>query len=121
MPATDLSQAAARARAAAQEQANKPPETIEATTAYIVYTRKSDGAIVLTHDINVPLKVDRPPTHDEVYGSMHVVQKDLVGQQYAGMSAQANLQLNNFVAQQMQAQQDLAPVLNDLAGQVPGR
>ena len=119
MPATDLSQAAARARAAAAEQAGKPSEPIEATTAYIVYTKKDTGQIVLTHDINVPLVVERPPTHDEVYGSMHIVQKDIAGQQYAAMAAQATLQLNNFVAGQLQAQQEMAPVLEDLTGNLP--
>lgn len=120
LDAPDLSQSASRLREAAeraaQEQAGKPPEPVEATTAYIVYTRKDNGQIVLTHDINVPLTVDRPPTHDEVYGSMNIVLKDIVGQQYAGMTAQASLQLNNYVAGQLQQQQELAPVLQDLSG-----
>jgi hypothetical protein len=118
--APDLSQSASRLREAAEkqarEQAGKAPDPIEATTAFIVYTRKDTGQIVLTHDVNVPLVVERPPTHDEVYGSMHIVIKDIVGQQYAGMTAQASLQLNNFVAGQLQQQQELAPVLQDLSG-----
>lgn len=110
----DLSQSAARQRTTPETA--KEPELIEASIAYIVYVKKDTGQFVLTHDINAPLQVDRAPTHDEVYASMHVIMKDIVGQQYAGMSAQAGLQLNTYMAGQLQAQQELDPILRNIKG-----
>ena len=72
---------------------------IAAETAYIVYVRKDTGQVVISPNVNVPLTVDRAPTHDEIFMTSHVIIKDIVGQQYSAMSAQAGLQLNNYMAQ----------------------
>jgi hypothetical protein len=93
MPVADLGAAAASQRGAS------PEEVIAAETAYIVYVRKDTGQVVISPNVNVPLTVDRAPTHDEIFMTSHVIIKDIVGQQYSAMSAQAGLQLNNYMAQ----------------------
>lgn len=119
MPAADLTSSAARAR---QQQQAKPeaPEIIEATFAFVVYQKRENGQYVLTHDLNAPVKADRQPTHDEVYGAMAIIQKDLVGQQYAQMGAQAIHQLNTMMAQALGSQGELEEILKNIKGGPPG-
>lgn len=116
MPVADLSAGAAKAR----NQDEKTPELIEAGYAYLVYTRRDSGQVVITADINTPVVPERPATQDEVFMTSHTIIKDIQGQQYAAMSAQANLQLNSFLAQQASANQQVADLGLGVAG-MPGR
>lgn len=100
MPAVDLSE-----RQAKQEEKPTEPEVIEATTAFLIYIRKDNGQIVMTHDINAPVVAERGPNQDEVYGTLAVIQKDLVANQNAGMTASAVLQMQQELAKQMMQQQ----------------
>jgi hypothetical protein len=111
MPAVDLSASAASARKAQEAATAAPAEPIPCDTAFIVYKRRDTGQIVITHDINVPIIVERGPTRDEVYGYLHVILKNLLAEQTAGMAAQAGLQLNSFVAQQMLSPEEQQAVM----------
>lgn len=106
----ELGSTAAKQREA-QATTEAAPEIIEATFAFIVYQKAETGQYVITSDLDTPIKAQRKPTHDEVYAATMVTNKDMIGQQYAGMAAQATLQLNNFVAQQAQGQADLEKML----------
>ena len=59
------------ARANPQQEApgpdSGPPEPIVVDTAFLVF-RLPDGTTVMHHDTDLPLKVVRPPTRDEVKG-----------------------------------------------------
>jgi hypothetical protein len=102
MPAVDLSERQAK------QQENKPEEqeeVIPATTAFLIYIREDNGQIVMTHDINAPVVAKRSPNHDEVYGTLQVILKDLVANQNAGMTANAVLQMQKELANQMMQQQ----------------
>ena len=117
MPAADLSQSQARRRAVEDEAAKKmaEPEIIPADTAFLVYRRADTGQIVMTHDINAALQVNRSPNHDDVYMMMQVIIKDMMAAQIAALSVQGNLQAQQQMAQQMmspQEQQALASMVN---------
>lgn len=121
--AADLSQSAARARKVVPGEV-ETPEVVEAITAFIIYAKKDDKQpagyqLALSPDINIPLKVDRAPSLDEILMYMTVVDKDIRGQQWAGMAAQANLQMNTILGQQMAAQ-GLVDQLGDLKTGQPG-
>jgi hypothetical protein len=108
MPVADLSASATRQRK------TEAPEAIQAEYAYMVYVRKDNGQVVITPDLNVPVSMERPPTTDEIFMTTQVIIKDIVGQQYAAMTAQAQLQLNTYMAQQASVQNDLLPNLGNL-------
>jgi hypothetical protein len=103
MPAVDLSDSAARVRAAAEKAKaeDAEPEVIPAETAFLVYRRGDTGQIVMTHDINAPLLVNRSPNHDDVYMMMQVILKDMLANQIATLSVQGNIQAQQQIAQQM--------------------
>jgi hypothetical protein len=110
MPAVDLSQSAARQRKAGP--ADEAPEVVEAITAFIIFQKKNPEhpagyEIVCTPNIDLPIKADRQPTHDEVLMFCDITRKDIIGQQYAGMAAGANLQMNQMIGQQLAAQQQV--------------
>jgi len=98
MAVADLSSAAARSR---RPEAPAAPEIIEADTAFLVYRRKDTGQIVLSNDLNAAVKADRQPTHNDVYMFLHVLLKDIVGEQYATMAAQMQLALQAQIQQAM--------------------
>jgi hypothetical protein len=100
MPAVDLAD-----RARQQDQSETKEEVIEATTAFLIYVRKDTGQIVMTHDINAPVVAERGPNHDEVYGTLQVIIKDLVANQNAGLTAQAVMQMQQALMQQAMQQQ----------------
>jgi hypothetical protein len=100
MPAVDLSE-----RQKQQEEETKEPEVIEATTAFLIYIRADNGQIVMTHDINAPVSPARAPNHDEVYGTLSVIMKDLIANQNAGLTANAVLQMQQELGRQMMQQQ----------------
>lgn len=105
MPAVDLSGAAARARQQATAPAeDAEPEIIPAETAFLVYRRGDTGQVVMTHDINAPLQVQRSPNHDDVYMLMNVILKDMAAAQTAALTVQ-----NILTAQQQMAQQMMSP------------
>lgn len=119
MTAADLSQSAARQRKVVPGEVESP-EIVEAITAFLIYAKKDDKQpagyqLVLSPDIDVPLKVDRAPSLDEILMYMTIVDKDIRGQQWAGMAAQANLQVNTILGQQMAAQAQVDG-LGDLRG-----
>jgi hypothetical protein len=120
MPAADLTGAAAQARKAETEKAPvepDAPDVIEADKAFLVYVLPT-GQIVMTHDLNVPLVVKRAPTHDEVYGTLEVILKDLRAQQTAMLSAQAIIQMQQQMVQQMQNNPGVNPELEKILRQV---
>ena len=114
MPAAELGAAAAQQRTAPPAPA---PEVVEADTAFLVFRKADTGEIVMTHDINAPITVNRPPTFDDVYGMMQIVIKDIVANQTATLAARANFEMNQQVARQLQmmgGQDGLNAVLKDL-------
>jgi hypothetical protein len=119
MAAVDLSQSAQRERKAQEAQQalvndEALPEVIEAEYAFMIY-RKPDGQLVLTNDLNVPLTVERPPTHDEVYSAFDIMRKDMVVQQTAATSAQAVLQMQQALMQQIQGSSEFDKIREQLA------
>lgn len=111
MPAAELS------AGAAQQRKESAPEVVPADTAFLVFRNASTGEIVMTHDVNAPITVNRPPTFDDVYGMMHIVLKDIVANQTATLAARANFQMNQQMAQSLAAmggQDGLSQVLKDL-------
>lgn len=85
----------------------------DVTYAYLVYVRDDSGQFVLTPNLDAPVLVKRRPTDTDIYVSMQVVLKDLVGQQYAGMTAQAILQLNTAIASQMQGDEVMQELMRE--------
>jgi hypothetical protein len=119
LPAVDLSAAAARART---QQAPPPaedaePEVIPADTAFLVYRNGKTGQIVMTHDINAPLLVNRSPNHDDVYMMMNVILKDMAAAQTAALTVQNILQAQQAMASQMMSPQEQAAMQAMLSGQ----
>lgn len=120
MPAVDLSDSAARLRAAqaqavtAAEEAE--PEIIPVDTAFLVYRRGDTGQIVMTHDINAAVQVARTPNHDDVYMMMQVIIKDMMAAQIAALSVQGNLNAQQQIAQQMMSPTERAAMEQMLNG-----
>jgi hypothetical protein len=65
----------------------------------LVYRRGVDGAVVMTHDIDTPIKTRRSPTQDDVYQLASVLVKDIEAGQAAGMAVQGFVQVLNAQAQ----------------------
>jgi hypothetical protein len=120
MAAVDLSQSAARERTAEEARAaledDKAMEVIEAEYAFMIY-RKADGQLVLTNDLNVPVTTERAPTHDEVFCAFQIMLKDMVVQQTAATSAQAVLQMQQALMQQIQGSSEFDKIRQELARQ----
>lgn len=117
MPAVDLSQSAARERKADATQALENdealPEIVEAEYAFLVY-RKPNGQLTLTNELDTPITVKRPPTHDEVFSAFHVLLKDMVVQQTAATSAQAVIQMQQALMQQIQGSSEFDKIRQQL-------
>jgi hypothetical protein len=117
MPAVELGQSAARARAAAAQPAeDAEPEIIPAETAFLVYRNAETGQIVMTHDINATLQVRRTPNHDDVYMMMQIILKDMLAAQIAALSVQGNISAQQQIAQQMMSPDEQAALQAMLSG-----
>jgi hypothetical protein len=120
LAAVDLSQSAARERKAdatdALETGEALPEVVEAEYAFMIY-RKPDGQLVLTNDLDTAVVPQRAPTHDEVYSAFDIMRKDMLVQQTAATSAQAVLQMQQALMQQIQGSSEFDKIRAELARQ----
>jgi hypothetical protein len=118
MAAVDLSQSAQRERVKEAQQALENdealPEVIEAEYAFMIY-RKPDGQLVLTNDLDTAVVPQRAPTHDEVYCAFQIMAKDMLVQQTAATSAQAVLQMQQALMQQIQGSSEFDRIRQELA------
>lgn len=64
------------------------PEVIEARCAFLVYITK-EGQTVMTPDINTPLTTERLVHQDEVMAACYVVSNNMLAQQNAAFTVQA--------------------------------
>lgn len=106
MPAAELGGSAARERRQQKEQESKAPEILEVETAFIMY-RTKDGNVVLTEDLNVPLKTERQIIPQEMLTMMYIASESIKSQQVAQMTADVIMARNMQIAQQLQANQQL--------------
>lgn len=140
MPAVDLSEYREAAKQAAAngtaEPANDEITVVEAEWAFMVY-KMPDGRLVMTNNINEALvgpaedvEVEDAatgethtesrytqvpaPTHDEVNFALTTLQKDILVQQIAVMSANAVVQVQMAQMQQMQGNAELQQVLQNI-------
>lgn len=112
----DLSDSAIKARQAQEALANQEaepagPEAVD--YAFLIYA-KPDGQLVLTNDINVAIQPERAPTHDEVFSAFAIMQKDMLIQQTAATSAQAVLQMQQAMMQQIQGSAEFEKIRETL-------
>lgn len=114
--ALDLSQMKKAPEAPATDQVNteNAEAAIEAEFAFMVY-KKPDGQLVLSGDLTAPVRPAREATHDEVYSAFHVLQKDMIVQQTAATSAQAVLQMQQALMQQVQGSSEFEKIRQQLA------
>jgi hypothetical protein len=95
-----------------QPKEEKPePQIIDATTAYLVVINK-DGTIFVSPDINIPITIDRPVTGDEIFGSSHVIIKDIQREETAMQAAQHTMNAQMQLARQIQDAQANSQVMN---------
>ena len=91
-----------------QKDKPKSDEPLAVDTAFLVYRRIDNGQIVMTHDINTPIKVHRSPNHDDVYMMMSVILKDMMAAQTAALTVQGNMNAQQQMAQQLMNPQEAA-------------
>jgi len=92
---------------AAQPDSGKEQEPIAVDTAFLVF-RLPDGTTVMHHDTDLPLKVVRPPTRDEVKGMCANVISDTDNTEVAMLTTQQVLG-NLMQMGQQQQQRQLTP------------
>ena len=86
-----------------------PPEDESghaAVTAFLVIINE-DGTVLVTGDVNTPLRLQRFPSSDEIYSGCAVAQKSIAAQETAARTQQVMMQAAQQMQQQaMQAQQE---------------
>jgi hypothetical protein len=103
----DLGGSAARQRREEKQQQPDAPEILEVETAFLMY-RTKDGKVILTEDLNSPVKTERQIIPEEMLTMMYIASESIKSQQTAQMTADLIMTRNMQIAQQLQAQQQFS-------------